>query len=182
MRAKRGRLGRPCLVITCFFQWVFTARGSFWIVGSASQSFTLSGDPAVSLASLLLTEGQLWQPNKAIFSNVYWNLRSSDIPQRLSHNVSGGFVLNAIFWRKSLMLPKELLLRTPRASASGAIWAICPTPAFGHYHAAHRNMPQFRALLAPSQWGRINFCPLPLAYLPRVSQMVYCSQSLQLWD
>ena len=147
MRAKRGRLGRPCLVITCSFSVGLHGQGQFldcWV--SQFWCFTLSGDPAAILASL---------------------------PLRLSHNVSGGFVLNAILWRKSLMLPKELLLRTPRASASGAIWAICPTPAFGHYHAAHRNMPQFRALLAPSQWGRINFCPLPLAYLPRVSQIVY---------
>ena len=48
----------------------------------------------------------------------------------------------------------------PGASASVAIWAICPMPAFGDYHAAHRNMPSiWGAYSAQSAQGGINFYP-----------------------
>ena len=73
---------------------------------------------------------------------------------RAQHKVPGGSELhlrcNSLV-EKAPMLARVAasceLRRSPRASASVAIWAICPMPAFGHYHAAQRNMPSIWDLL-----------------------------------
>ena len=103
----------------------------------------------------------------------------SMILHRAQHTAPGGSELhqgcNSLV-EKARMLARATafceLRRSPRASASVAIWAICPMPAFGHYHAPHRNMPSIWDLLCSISARRDKFLPSVISRdFPRASNL-----------